>query len=76
MLQPSPPKNLTKTQPVTSIGVYLLLALRLVAPYTLPIGAFIAFTGAGFLYSTIAGLIVFGVCCVVMQVLLELGSRE
>lgn len=66
----------TKKTPVSSLTLYLVLALRFVAPYTLPIGALSAFTVAGFLASTIIGLCVLGVCLILMQLFIELGSKQ
>lgn len=71
MLQPTPNRA-----PTYTIGVYLLLALRYIAPYTFPIGALGAFTWAGFLAGPITGLVVLGVCLLVVQLYLELGSKQ
>lgn len=68
--------NRNKVAPFTQIGLTLLLALRIMAPYTLPIGGFMAFCIAGFLHSTLVGFVVLGSCLILMQVILELGSRE
>lgn len=57
---------------LTTIGHYLLIALRFVVPYALPVGALCSFVVAGFLASTIIGFIVLGACLVILQVLLEL----
>lgn len=63
------------TKPGAQLANLLIFALRIILPYALPVGALCSFVYAGFLYSTIVGFVVLGICLLAVHLDQVWGDR-